>query len=242
MFNIIGDIAGNFITLQALLAKMPRGHLVSVGDVIDRGPRSKQVVEFFLHKVADRQATVLYGNHEDMLVDACRGPSIYYRGCWVHNGGNTTLQSFGFIDPSVVNWLAQRPISLKVPCPSLSGDILAQSNTLLISHSFIPKHFLIDTESSVAIRNATKDTLRLDRSYTDKDFEKSWIWNRENPIPIPNMFQICGHNSQMGHKIFCQQDVGEYAVCLDSSRSRLLTGLHISRDGKCQFFSQEFID
>ena len=45
--NLIGDIQGNYHTLRALLKQMPDEEPVSVGDMIDRGPRSKEVLEFF---------------------------------------------------------------------------------------------------------------------------------------------------------------------------------------------------
>ena len=45
--NLIGDIQGNYHTLRALLKQMPDEEPVSVGDMVDRGPRSKEVLEFF---------------------------------------------------------------------------------------------------------------------------------------------------------------------------------------------------
>lgn len=37
--NIIGDIAGNYKTLQALLKQMPKGDFISLGDMIDEASR-----------------------------------------------------------------------------------------------------------------------------------------------------------------------------------------------------------
>ncbi|MEC9337269.1 MAG: metallophosphoesterase [SAR324 cluster bacterium] len=44
--NPIGDIQGNYRTLLALLKQIPDDDPVSVGDMIDRGPRSMEVLEF----------------------------------------------------------------------------------------------------------------------------------------------------------------------------------------------------
>ena len=44
--NLIGDIHGNYRTFRALLKQMPDEEPVSVGDMIDRGPRSREVLEF----------------------------------------------------------------------------------------------------------------------------------------------------------------------------------------------------
>ena len=62
--NLIGEVQGNYLTLQALLKKMPDEIPVSVGDMIDRGPRSLEVLEFFRHN-----GTALMGNHEHMMLD-----------------------------------------------------------------------------------------------------------------------------------------------------------------------------
>ena len=65
MVNIISDIAGNYKTLMALLEKMPQDEeIISVGDMVDRGPRSKEVIEFFMN---NENATAIMGNHEHMM-------------------------------------------------------------------------------------------------------------------------------------------------------------------------------
>ena len=46
--NLIGDIAGNFKTLLALLKKMPDDEPIGLGDLNDRGPRSREVFDFFM--------------------------------------------------------------------------------------------------------------------------------------------------------------------------------------------------
>ena len=62
--NLIGDIQGNYHTLRALLKQMPDEEPVSVGDMVDRGPRSKEVLEFFR-----LNGKALLGNHEHMMLD-----------------------------------------------------------------------------------------------------------------------------------------------------------------------------
>jgi hypothetical protein len=45
--NLIGDIQWNYRTLLALLKQIPDDDPVSVGDIIDRGPRSLKVLSSF---------------------------------------------------------------------------------------------------------------------------------------------------------------------------------------------------
>jgi hypothetical protein len=61
-------------------------------------------------------------------------------------------------------------------------------------------------------------------SHAPADSERSPIsllWSRKEPVPLPGVFQVFGHNSHWGLKWF-----GEYAVCLDQSRKGVVTGMH----------------
>jgi serine/threonine protein phosphatase 1 len=93
----ISDIHGCFLTLEKLLHKIdyqPTDHLVILGDLIDRGPRSKEVLDLFLSIRAKGQPlTILRGNHEVMFLDALRERSLEPR--FIRAGGDATLRSFG---------------------------------------------------------------------------------------------------------------------------------------------------
>ena len=93
----ISDIHGCFLTLEKLLhtiAYQPTDHLVILGDLIDRGPRSKEVLDLFLSFQAKGQPlTLLRGNHEVMLLDALRNPEAEPR--FMRAGGDATLRSLG---------------------------------------------------------------------------------------------------------------------------------------------------
>ena len=68
----IGDIHGDLIALRALLTLFPElksdDTLVFLGDYVDRGPRSAQVIEFLRHELPEltsAKIVCLRGNHED---------------------------------------------------------------------------------------------------------------------------------------------------------------------------------
>lgn len=66
--------------------------IVFVGDYVDRGPESKESVDFLLEFKRDHDCVFLRGNHEQMLLDA------YLKGnysLWMMNGGGATLESYG---------------------------------------------------------------------------------------------------------------------------------------------------
>ncbi len=127
-YNIIGDIAGNHKTLMALIEKMPKGKTISVGDIVDRGPRSKEVIEYFRENKETTE--VLMGNHEHMLVDYWLGTQKYQYGIYLMNGGTATLESFGgHIPGNILKWLEQRPVD---------KTIKIKDKTYYISHAFKP--------------------------------------------------------------------------------------------------------
>ena len=97
----IGDIHGCFAQLSVLstLCFSDSGSeptkFIFLGDYIDRGPHSAQVVDFLmnLQAAAPDQVTCLMGNHEDLLLSAVDDPKNEQR--WLRNGGTQTLRSYG---------------------------------------------------------------------------------------------------------------------------------------------------
>ena len=67
---------------------------VFLGDYVDRGRQSRDVVEllFKTQARAPDQVVCLKGNHEDMLLSAAKGGD---EALWLDNGGDTTLRSYG---------------------------------------------------------------------------------------------------------------------------------------------------
>jgi len=68
MFWVIGDIHGMLKPLEGLLAAIARrdasANIIFVGDYVNRGPESKQVIDLLLTLP---QATFLRGNHDDIF-------------------------------------------------------------------------------------------------------------------------------------------------------------------------------
>ena len=113
--NIIGDIAGNYLTFLALIKKMPDDEVISVGDMVDRGPRSKEVLEWFM-----KNGQALLGNHEQMMLNAIKRTEPEFLRSWIGTGGLPTIQSFGLpqekvsqIPKNIVSWLEQLPLYLQ---------------------------------------------------------------------------------------------------------------------------------
>lgn len=142
---VIGDIHGSIEKLDSLLAQIDAdiagnsgsaGKVVFVGDYIDRGDESADVLQF----VADVTTAYpdrligLIGNHERMLLDFLSDPTGSAKR-WIKYGGLQTLSSFGVgsglttdnlgagdlldaagdlmeaMGPDLVDWLTKLPTS-----------------------------------------------------------------------------------------------------------------------------------
>lgn len=95
---IIGDIHGEVRLLDSLLEQIISYHpdqLIFLGDYIDRGPHSKDVVDRIMG--LDLPTTCLIGNHEWMMLNALENSGFGYNPMelWYMNGAEATLQSFG---------------------------------------------------------------------------------------------------------------------------------------------------
>lgn len=98
---VMTDIHGRLEPLKALLAQIPEGaKLVFLGDYVDRGSQSREVVALVRSLP---NAVCLRGNHEDMIC----GNKLTR---WMANGGQATLMSY------------QHPLTGEVDVEALMGD------------------------------------------------------------------------------------------------------------------------
>jgi serine/threonine protein phosphatase 1 len=102
----IPDLHGRFDLLRDALAGIADhaagkiGTLVALGDYVNKGPDSKQVVERMRAGAFDGwRLFPLKGNHDAMMVEALRHRSKMNG--WIERGGDATLRSYGG-DPSAI--------------------------------------------------------------------------------------------------------------------------------------------
>ena len=94
----IGDIHGEIVKLNELLRQLKpqKGDtLVFLGDYIDRGKHSKEVVERLIGLSKETNCIFLKGNHEQMLLKIPETKSEDDVNFWMVNGGAETFDSYG---------------------------------------------------------------------------------------------------------------------------------------------------
>ena len=94
----ISDIHGCFRPFYELVVDIIRlrrsDRLILLGDYIDRGEQSKEVIDFIIDLQKNGfNIKALIGNHEQMLINCWYEPDLMH--LWSMNGGLSTLQSFG---------------------------------------------------------------------------------------------------------------------------------------------------
>lgn len=91
----VGDIHGcltAFLALLEVIRIRPHETLIILGDVIDRGPDSRGVLDTLLSLSRRCELICLLGNHEQMLLDVVEGQMSLRQ--WLGFGGEETLDSY----------------------------------------------------------------------------------------------------------------------------------------------------
>ena len=165
----IGDVHGchqALATLLGLLAVTPSDVVVFLGDAVDRGPSSKQVVDEILSLSDSCQVVFIMGNHEEMLRDAISGRGLINK--WLRDaGGQATLDSYGGslsnVPPEHIRFLVSA-----VPYWETETDIFIHASI----------------EADISLANQTSDFLRWKH-----------LSGSEQPH-VSGKRVICGHTTQ----------------------------------------------
>ena len=106
---VIGDIHGCYAELQALLEKAGLGDddlIIGLGDIVDRGPETPQVLDFFQNTQKTR---ALMGNHERKHIRAARGEIK------LAVSQQISRQQLGNRYPDAVLWMISLPLFIELP-------------------------------------------------------------------------------------------------------------------------------
>lgn len=235
--NIIGDIHGSYDALMDLVKIMPDAPFISVGDMIDRGPRSLDVLRFFMK---DGNRAVL-GNHEQLMLDVYYGRRIFGRGVWLdyRNGGYQTLKSFSPLKMEaweyislnekghdsitiemVMNYIGRNkkklfPEDVMQWVDSL--PVYIEEEGLFLSHAPRNPHAKFEY-----LKNSKREPMKLSGA------PQNLLWSMTAPGYIEGVTQIHGHIITPEPIYYRDDEKGIYAIGIDTFRGygSRLTGLH----------------
>lgn len=185
---VIGDIHGCHASLQALLEKVidRADTLIFLGDYVDRGPDSKQVVDTLIHLGSTHPHVIfLKGNHELMFENYLTGSDT---SLFLRIGGRQTLDSYGIH-------------------PAAHGDILEM---LPLSHAafFEGLTLLYEDQHGIYVHGGLQPGRHLSRQTPD------WcLWVRDRFIRSSYNF---GKPVIFGHTVFRKPLVEHNKIGIDT--------------------------
>lgn len=219
-FFAIGDIHGCLPQMQTLLAQLDGpGPRIFLGDYVDRGPQSAQVLSelFTLQMENPDDVVCLKGNHEVMLLDFIDDP--LGRGArWLKFGGLDTLASFGIAADAMADDGLDAALALERALPD---GMLQWLRALPLRWSSGNMHCVH------ASMNPDKPP--------HKQSENALLWGH------PDFFAKRRNDGQCvihGHTIVPQGTVCDDRISVDTGayQGGLLTAVAV-RDGKASFIS-----
>lgn len=160
----VGDIHGRLDLLDALLSAIERDHaarppqtrqLILLGDLIDRGPCSAQVVE---RAMQFSDTLFIKGNHEELFVAAARGNARHV-GSFRRIGGIETLASYGLPtgeaaamdDAALARWMLNNVPRAHVDFMDGFSDMLSIGDYMFV-HAGIRPRVPLDKQTSADLR------------------------------------------------------------------------------------------
>src|SRR3954468_9822775 len=99
---VVGDVHGSADALRDVFSRIDadkplwairRPVQIFLGDYVDRGPASREVLDLLITRSHSEEVLLLKGNHEAMLLEFLDNPSLL--GHWRQFGGLQTLISYG---------------------------------------------------------------------------------------------------------------------------------------------------
>ena len=178
MIAVIGDIHGCFYSLKELIEKVkskyPGIQIYCVGDLIDRGNYSFDVLEFIMAE----KIRFTPGNHDYMFYYFVNFPSSEMGTSWLYNGYETTISSYENKFDKIASHL---DFILEAP-------LFMNLNDCFISHAGISNYY-----KSIFPANF-KDNLAVIENYLSKDITERHgiLWTRGELLNIGKL-QVVGH-------------------------------------------------
>jgi serine/threonine protein phosphatase 1 len=226
---IIGDIHGEIRLLDSLLEQIltyEPTELVFLGDYIDRGPHSKEVVDRILGLGVP--SVCLMGNHEWMMLNAMEDYGFGYNPMelWYFNGAEATLHSFGFT--SFFSFQSQmEAVYLNFFHQLRLSHVIRLQNTLKI----LAVHAGISPAVPVSDHDSLHNYRDLRRYMVEKQLgqDDSFLWVRDaffnaSPENWKGNVVVHGHTPVLKLKRFVQSNGQEHFHFIDND-------LCLRRDG-----------
>ncbi len=178
MVAVIGDIHGCYYTLAELYSSIvnqyPSAEIFAVGDLVDRGNFSYEVIEF----LRGNNIRFTPGNHDYMFSYFFRHPQSLFARSWNLNGNEATLFSYQGKEDKI-----QEHIEV-----ILNAPLFYNLDDCFISHAGISSYY-----KSKSVSSYLNDQYELQK-LVDEDYllDRGVLWTRDVLLDIGKL-QVVGH-------------------------------------------------
>jgi serine/threonine protein phosphatase 1 len=181
MIAVIGDIHACYHTLKELVEKIRQNFSVTeiycVGDLVDRGNFSYEVIEF----IKDRGIISTAGNHECMFYYFITEPYNELGNLWFFNGNETTLASYADKKDKMaehINYIKSLPLFINLP-----DCFISHAGVSIYLKKKLTDDPLMDLQNFCKVMNKNIDD------------EHGIIWTRDQLMNLGKL-QVVGHTRQ----------------------------------------------
>lgn len=233
----IGDVHGQYTKLRNLIDKLEltgKDDVFLLGDLVDQGPQSADVIEYVMHMRKYYKVWPIMGNHDSWFLDYLESGNA--EPAWLEQGGQETLDSYG---PSHEVPKAHQEF-LRLMMSPITVETALEGVTYILSHGMLsPTH-------EVTKRFADWDAL-WGRPSSFRLGNKGWVWKK-------GVYNIFGHTPHRAPTWYYEEDGhilgrteqrgGERALCIDTNAKHAdnpLTAviLPVSQWGKVEFLQSD---
>ncbi len=181
MIAVVGDIHGCYFTLKELFEQIKKKYpditIYAIGDLVDRGKNSFEVIEF----IRDKNIVFTQGNHDHMFYEFFKNPSSVFARNWMFNGNEATMESYTDREEMIVEhieFLQKQPFFLNLP-------------DAFLSHAGVS----VDFEKIVSRGDSVDYRVLEEIVFSQISADNGVLWNR---YPLMNIgkLQIVGHTKQ----------------------------------------------
>ena len=182
-YFVISDMHGHYeemlesLKLNQFDKNNKMHHLLVLGDMFDRGTKSKEILEFIYQLFLEKKATIILGNHESFLIEFLEENYVRAIFNMKMNGFKKTLESF-----------LQRELKDEEDWKKIRNEIISKFSYL---HNFL---------NSLPLYLETKDYIFVHGGIKYGEFnwkennKRDFIWGRESQFNrIPDKIVVCGH-------------------------------------------------
>ncbi len=258
-FFIFGDVHGDSRALKALIARARNFsgadlEIFSVGDLLDRGPNSKEVVEICLGEGVQG----ILGNHELWMHKYLTEGKFDEFALHGAMGGKNTLSSYGVSPDQKVSAIerdliagipeSHREFFLGLP---LSRDLEVGGRKYRLTHGGIPQEagmqaqaLLVSTTNQIGFALTPEELANNIQVLIRDNQPEIFVWggakkNRVYTFP-DGSYQVFGHTPWRGGAEISEE--GKY-IALDTGCGTCppytLSGVLLTRDGKRKILTQK---